>query len=156
MITPFRSLTIILLALTGRLTSAQAVPLCPYDQCALRLEGSRVFRGVGSEAAVGRLGVWSGPRLLELVGAVDSARPYAMRFDANYNVGARLTFAGALLLAPVVVDALRGSYGTMRREHQLYLSISGLTMVLIGGAKQRTAHDALSRALWWYNRQLPR
>jgi hypothetical protein len=79
-----------------------------------------------------------------------------MRFDASYNTGARQSFAGALLLAPVLVDALRGPYGTMRREHQLYLSVSGVTMVLIGGARLRTAHEALSRSLWWYNRELPR
>jgi hypothetical protein len=129
---------------------------CSYDQCALRLEGSDLFRGVQSTKPVGRLRLWGGPRLAELVGTADSARIHALRFDANYATGMRLSFVGGLLLAPVILDAVRGGSGMMRREHQIYLSVPGAAFVFIGGVKMRTANVALSRAIWWYNRDLPR
>ena len=128
---------------------------CPYDECALRLEGPRLLRGVQG-VPVGRLTLWSGPRLTDLVSTSDSARAYARRFDANYNWGSRLSFVGALFLAAVGVDHLRGYQGTMRREHQLELGISGGALLLAGGFKLRRANEALSRAMFWYNRDLPR
>lgn len=83
-------------------------------------------------------------------------RAYARRFDANYNWGSRLSFVGALFLAAVGVDHLRGYQGTMRREHQLELGISGGALILVGGLKLRRANEALSRAMFWHNRDLPR
>jgi hypothetical protein len=128
---------------------------CTYDECALRLEGPRLLRGIQG-IQVGRLTLWSGPRLTDLVSTGDSAREYARRFDANYSWGSRFAFVGGLFFAAVGVDHLRGYQGTMRREHQLELAISGGALLLVGGLKLRRANEALSRAMFWHNRDLPR
>jgi hypothetical protein len=92
----------------------------------------------------------------DLVSTNDSARVYAQRFDANYSWGTRLAFVGGLFLAAVGMDYLRGYQGTMRREHRLELSISGGVLVLVGGHKLRRANEGIARAIFWYNRDLPR
>jgi hypothetical protein len=128
---------------------------CTYDECALRLEGQRLLRGIQG-VQVGRLTLWTGPRLSDLVSTSDSARVYARRFDANYSWGSRLAFLGGLFLAAVAVDHLRGYQGTMRREHELGVGISGGALLLVGGLKLRRANEGLSRAMFWHNRNLPR
>jgi hypothetical protein len=134
---------------------APTAKVCTYDECALRLEGPRLLRGVQG-VPVGRLTLWSGPRLTDLVSTNDSARMYAQRFDANYSRGSRLAFVGGLFLAAVGVDHVRGSQGTMRREHQLELGVAGVALALVGGIKLSRANQALSRAMFWHNRDLPR
>ena len=156
-----RSTTLVFLILTlaAHTGAAQATSRgpenCSYDQCALRVDGPRLLRGHDG-VSVGRLGLLGAPRLVELVGTSDSALVHAREFDANYNTGTRLSFLGALLITPVIVNALRGGTGTMQRNHQVVLTLSGSALILVGGIKSRRAQAALSRALFWHNRDLPR
>jgi hypothetical protein len=76
---------------SGQSQAQTTATACTYDTCAIRVEGGRLLRGATS-VEVGRLGLWSAPRMTDLLQGSDSARTYATRFDQNYNSGTRLSF----------------------------------------------------------------
>jgi hypothetical protein len=142
--------------------SAQASPLasgCAYDQCALRLEGNRILRGAAGER-VGKLGVFSATSLSGLVAGVpsDSALAYARIFDANYGRGSTFAFIGALTAggALAVEHARREQRLTGGTSAVFAIALSGVVIEFVGVRKIVKARDALSRAIWWHNRELPR
>lgn len=142
---------------------ATPILACSYDDCALRLEGARVLRGqVGTR--VGQLRVFSATRLEPLVGsASDSARLYANEFDRNYGTGARWAAVGGLGLGVVTAFLIdrRASRGESNEWEGRHWAMAGGLVVSIaaseyGTRRLRRAHRALSRAIWWHNRELPR
>ena len=128
---------------------------CTYDTCAIRVEGDRLLRGTGSTVA-GRLGLWSGPRLSELLSGSDSVSFYARRFDQNYNIGQRLSFLGVALAVPVMLQWVPGERRTMSDAWLVGLGVPSIVFNITSTVKLRRARVALSRALWWYNRGLPK
>ena len=150
------SLVTCLYASTQDVVLAQpATPPSTYDTCAIRQEGSRLLRGAAS-VEVGHLGLWSAPRMTDLVQGSDSARTYALRFDENYNSGTRLSFLGVALSIPIFVQLAPGNRRTQSEAWLIGLAVPSLVFNIAAGFKLRRARKALSSALWWYNRDLPR
>lgn len=128
---------------------------CTYDTCALRLERTRILRGAGG-AEVGRLRTWGGPRLASLVVSSDSAQAYARVFDANYNSGSWILLGALVLAAPIVVDYFDDGARSLSTGWTVGLAVPSIILSIWGGGRHNRAYDALSRAVWWHNRDLPR
>ncbi len=149
------------LATSGELLAQTSPPSsgCAYDQCALRLEGNRILRGAAGER-VGKLGVFSATSLSSLVARVpsDSARAQARIFDINYGRGSTLAFIGALTAggALAVEHARREQELTGGHSAVFAIALSGVVIEFVGVRKIVKAHEALSRAIWWHNRELSR
>lgn len=149
-----------LIAPSGALLAQTSLPAhgCAYDQCALRLERNRILRGASGER-VGKLGIFSATNLVTLVSNVpsDSALAHARIFDANYGRGSRLLFVGAVTAGvALVVDRTRREQGLTGGTSTIYaIAFSGIVVEFLGGRKVLRARDALSRAIWWHNRELP-
>jgi hypothetical protein len=127
-----------------------------YDENALRVESYRgdlqVVRGVHG-TVVARAGVFRGPKVADLVSQSEQALEEARAFERDYQPG---LYAAALGIA-----TFGAALGVSRINDISILIPTGLTaasMVLIayGGAKLHKANQALSRAIWWYNRDLKR
>ena len=143
------------LCLAGSL-SAQTTESCTYDTCALRIERSRILRGVTGQRA-GSLLIFSNPRLDLLVTPSDSALAHAMVFQRNFRSGMTMVFVGSVVggIAGAVLIPTLAAY----EEPSLLLTaglVGGLSMQLVGAFRVQRALNAASRAIWWYNRDLPR
>jgi hypothetical protein len=137
-----------------------AAPACTYDACALRLERTAILRGAGG-APVGRLGTFGAPALTPLVAGSDSAARHAAVFDREYGTGKKLLHGGAVVaLVPLTIllhrtrdldrDVTAGDWAL------LAAAVPGLAVEIWGARKVERSLKALSRAVWWYNRDLPR
>jgi hypothetical protein len=136
--------------------SAQFGPDCSYDQCALRVAytagGAALVRG-RDQIVINGLGFWArnmspafeGNRLSQ-----DLAASYRRR----HNTGTVLTGAGAVsFFIGLLMDD--GSISLDLGTGSL-LSLGGLTLIAVGSRVSLSAEDQLSRAIWEYNRMLPR
>ena len=144
----------LLLGLQSTPTAGQEAPTCTYDECALRLRehglfGPEVLRGRSSEviASVGAFG----RSLMNIVQASDSAAYHAHIYDRNKNRAFIASAAGSLLLAASVVSLTSDEGGLA-----LGFALSGLAFSTAGDRWRRSAQEGMSRALWWYNRDLQR
>ena len=146
------------------LATALAAPLgaqaatCPtagYSACAVRAEAS-LFRGVhlvrGAEGAeVGRVRTFGNPSLASLLAGSDSAVVHARRYTGAARRSAGLGLVGgALFVAAAIVD-LRDREVT---DAGLVLVGTGSLFGLASAGQQLKAQRELSRATWWYNRDL--
>jgi hypothetical protein len=128
----------------------QEASACTYDTCALRVEGARILRGAEGTPA-GRWGLFQTPDLTYLVQSSERATEHARIFEQTAPTAQWLGLAGALLLvAP--------RWETDRNVTSLELGavIAGAGLSIYGTHLQVRAQRALSRAIWWYNRDLPR
>jgi hypothetical protein len=128
---------------------------CEYDACSLRLEGTKLVRG--RDATVGNVGLLSSVSLAPLIPAsADSAIAYARVFDRNYGRGAKAVAIGGIL-SGVAVGLV-----TMRQEDLTGVKVgipllgAAVLVDLWGAPKLKRAQVALSRAIWWNNRELSR
>jgi len=127
-----------------------------YDVSALRVESSmgdlQIVRGAQS-TVVARAGVFHGPKLAQLVARSDRAAAEARVFEQNYDRG-QYTFAAGLatLGAAVGASRIRDLNGAIRPG----LTAASVLLIAYGGSKLERASQALSRAIWWYNRDLKR
>lgn len=144
-------------------TRAAASTLCTWDSCALRVEDGRILRGVQG-IPVGRLGFLGATHLSPLVAPTDSARYYAGVFDRNYASGSRMSLlgqVGAGLCLLFVLDRsgrTDGNADQWRNEDWALLGglVASMGVSQYGVTKIGRANRALSRAMWWSNRELAR
>jgi hypothetical protein len=137
--------------------AAQELP-CTWDRCALRFEEPWLVAGASGER-VGRLGVFSVPPLAERVRGVDSAEAYALRFVQRQSTGTILSIlGGAMVIGSYVWLYSEGSWsdGGSATTGPLVLLLGGAGVGLVGSLKLRSARHDMARAIWWYNRELPR
>ena len=149
------AIVLVTLVTLGIRAGAAQEPACTWDRCALRVQSSlfsmKVVRGSAGET-VAKLGGF-GPRIAPLAASPDTAvQRYYAQFRGAANRATALTLGGfALGVAAVVAYShhdTRGSAGWL-------LGASALVDI-IQFAEQRHASDRLERAIWWYNRGLPR
>jgi hypothetical protein len=154
-----RSLLLIFIGLTfaGTLGAgeamAQAPQPCTWDTCALRVQPPSLttplmlVRGAQGEEVI-RLGLLE-PAVAPWVALSDSAVAHARVYDLLYDRGSILNIAGTVIAigAPILLR------GTMQK---IAFTGAGIGMTIYGGALVNQANDALNRAIWWYNRELPR
>jgi hypothetical protein len=143
----------LLVALGPAAAGAQA---CSYDRCALRREGvffsQRIVAGVDGRV-VARQG-FAGFRLDSALAGSDRALAEARVHRRETGVGGLLMLAGTVLGAVALVDAARnGDELTAGRGAML---AGGAALSVVGGWRLQIADRALNRAIWWYNRELPR
>jgi hypothetical protein len=136
-----------MLLLAGQLTAQDSAS--NYDARALRIESGfwsdRLVRGTRAEKIKG-LGMF--PDRLELFEqSSDSARRYYDAFRVRKNRSSWL-FVGAFgLLGASFLAGLDETPGAI-------LLISSLGVALGSGVASQRAKNDLSRAVWWYNREL--
>jgi hypothetical protein len=132
---------------------------CNYDACALRLEGRRVLRGLGGHRVLS-LGMWGASPLTPFASLSDSGATYASEFDRHYTPGTRWVTLGSLGIA--VTGTLLGLRGDLPdlsgREGLAYLGGVAISLGLFtyGDRRVERAIRALSVAIGWINRDLPR
>ncbi len=158
-----RGLWVWLLVLCGALpASAQRAPaadsLCTYDACALRIEpaflgGLRIVRGAEGER-VGRLGLF-GSDLSEAVASSERAREYALEYERSRTAATLVTLGGVALYALAVIGA---ESGPPSDSNALWIGAlaGGVGLTFYGTHLNLGSERARSRAVWWYNRDLPR
>ncbi|MBI2074165.1 MAG: hypothetical protein HYW06_10815 [Gemmatimonadetes bacterium] len=127
---------------------------CSYDKCALALHRSfwsqYLVRG-DSAIRVARIG-FRAPTLAEFAAREDSAGVYVQRFRAHHTSGNWLLLVGALTAAAgelVVYQSREDVLGSG-------IMVVGLGVMITGGERARRGNNALQRAIWFYNRTLPR
>lgn len=127
-----------------------------YDQNALRVESYRgdlqIVRGIQG-TVVARAGVFRGPRVAELVGQSEKALEEARIFERDYQPGQYAAALGIAMMGATIAASRIADLNTV-----IPAGLTGVSIVLIayGGARLHRANQALSRAIWWYNRDLKR
>lgn len=127
---------------------------CSYDRCALALHRSfwsqYLVRG-DSAVPVARIG-FRAPTLAEFAARQDSAGIYTRRFRGYHTSGNWLLLLGALTAAAgeiVVSESREDVLGSG-------IFVVGLGVMITGAERTRRGRNALQRAIWFYNRTLPR
>ena len=126
-----------------------------YDARALRVESSwgniRIIRGADGEV-VGSGGWFRDIDLEKLVASSPNAISQARLYEKN-------SFRGSVVGAVGAVTSVVGLVLTTNSSNSAAspaLIIGGVGAVVWGVQHVNMSYSALSRALWWYNRDLPR
>jgi hypothetical protein len=126
-----------------------------YEAQALRYESSwgnaRIIRGADGPL-VGTAGWFRGFDVEKVVAASAPARAEARAYKTNNFRGSVIGSVGALATAVGVVVTANGS----NNASSPILIIGGVGAMLWGAQHFNVAFSALSRSLWWYNRDLAR
>lgn len=125
-----------------------------YEQNALRYYDSqgniKIVRGI-SDSVVGSIGTFRRGNLSELVSSSANALKEAKVFESNYRKGAWVAAAGVLVLGAWIgttqVDQMNPGVRTT-------LLLGGFVALAVGATRLEAAYQALSKAIWWYNRDL--
>ena len=127
-----------------------------YDSSALRVEGHvgdvRIVRGADG-TVLGRIGVFRGIDVAKLVSKSEKATVEAKKFSHDYGPGTWLAALGiATLGAAIGVSRIQD----MNSSITAGLTLAGTGLIAYGGGRLESAYNALSRSIWWYNRDLRR
>jgi hypothetical protein len=127
-----------------------------YDENALRVESRlgdlQIVRGT-SGTVVAHAGVFRGPKVANLVGSSEHALAEARVFERDYNPGTYMAAAGIALLG-AAVGAIR--IPDVNSGIPSGLTVASVLLIGFGGSKLESAYRGLSKAIWWYNRDLKR
>ncbi len=130
--------------------------LCTYDTCALRIEsfffgGTRIVRGADGEQ-LGRFGLF-GSDLSEAVASSERALVEARAYESRRAPASLSGVGGSVLLAlSIYLNESPGSSDAL--ETGALVGGFGLSFLSIHFSTQ--AQRSRARAVWWYNRDLPR
>jgi hypothetical protein len=132
-----------------------AVSSCTYDRCAFRIEGIDIVQGMEGRR-VGRIWPFGVPAMTQFVAGSDSAVKYARIFERDYPRGTAIGLVGAVMTGA----ALQGMFDDFppSKVHEEWVAAFavGLGAGIWGGILEGRARRALSKSIWWYNRDLPR
>jgi hypothetical protein len=125
-----------------------------YEENALRIDESRgtitIVRGV-SETVVAKIGVFRAVDVAGIMNPSPKAVEEALVFQHNYRPGTWLASVGiATLGAAIGASRING----LNQAIPTGLTIVSVSLITVGGFKLETAGRALSKAVWWYNRDL--
>jgi hypothetical protein len=125
-----------------------------YDENALRIDEHggtiRIVKGA-SETVVAKIGVFRAVDVAAVVSPSPKAVAEATVFQRNYRPGTWLASLGiGTLGAAIGASRISG----LNRAVPTSLTIVSVSLITVGGVKLETAHRALARAIWWYNRDL--
>ncbi len=148
------------LALVASLTfpsaaAAQTTPDVSYDSSALRLEwhfgDMRIVRGT-SGSLVGSVGALHTPDLVKIVAPSENAVREAREFNRNHLPGSIAAMVGGIIFGAALVVAEHNdpSWGLTSAR------VASAALLLYGGFRLNRAYTALSKSIWWYNRDLKR
>jgi hypothetical protein len=124
-----------------------------YDAAALRLDsgfdGLKVVRGV-SDSVVLSIGILRAADVVQLVGPSPNAITQAKVFEANYRKGVWTAVLGMAIWPTVYAINHIGP----NQPVPLGVTFISAALVVYGAQRIDSAKRALSRAIWWYNRDL--
>ena len=143
---------------TGPFTAvaqSSAAPACSYDTCALRREGVFFSQRVlaGAQGRVVARGGFSGFRLDSALAGSERALAEVRRHRREARLGSALSLAGAVLGGIGIIEGVRLDGAT---THGAALTVAGALVSGVGAWRLQISDRALNRAIWWYNRDLPR
>ncbi|HWP38282.1 MAG TPA: hypothetical protein VNL18_12095 [Gemmatimonadales bacterium] len=145
---------LILLGAVARRPLAAQDSTCSYDRCALALHrtfwSQYLVRG-DSAVRVARIG-FRAPNLAEFAAREDSAGTYIRRFQSYHTSGNWLSLLGSLTAAAgqiLVYESREDAVGSV-------MMLVGVGVMITGTERSRRGRNALQRAIWYYNRTLPR
>jgi hypothetical protein len=124
-----------------------------YDTLALRIESHwsnrYIMRGVDGPT-VATAGVFRRANVEQIVAGSPRAETEAKLFRASHRTGSVAIALGALTFAGGVVASANGANSAATP----ILMIGGLGGVIWGARQLDIAYASLSRAVWWYNRDI--
>jgi hypothetical protein len=125
-----------------------------YDENALRVESRygdlQIVRGVQG-TVVARAGIFRGPKVASIVSRSERALAEARVFERDYQPGQSIIAIGIATLG-VAIGAWR--IPEINPAIPTGLTIVSVSLITYGGMKLESAYRALSKAIWWYNRDL--
>jgi hypothetical protein len=127
-----------------------------YDQKALRVQSVRgdlqIVRGA-QNIVVAHSGIFHGPGLSNLVTQSDSALAEAKIFERDYQPGQYMAGLGIALMGAAIGASRIHDINTLIPGG---LTVASFALIVYGAGRLESAHRALSRAIWLYNRDLKR
>lgn len=124
---------------------------CAYDACALRLWDADLLEGQKAER-VARFGFFRPPAARELFESSDSATSYLDVVEDTYTSGRVLWFVGQIVSAAGLVMSFSSDSDV---QHSGFgAQAAGFVVVWLGQRRVTRAREAMSRAVWWYNRDV--
>jgi hypothetical protein len=144
---------LLLLVAAPRLAAQGNVASCSYDLCALRIKAATftqpqaLVRGQ-SDSVLVSLGLFK-PAVTSFMLRSDSAVVQSRIYDRLYDTAGVITIVGTVIsiAAPIIFE------GTLRK---IGWTAAGIGVTIYGGVLTNQANEALSRAIWWHNRELIR
>lgn len=127
-----------------------------YDENALRVDQHggtiSIVRG-SSETVVLKVGAFRAADVAGIVRPSANAVMQAKIFEHDYRPGTWMVSVGIATLGLAV-----GSHqiADLNRAIPTGLTIAGASLITYGGWRLGNAYRALSRSVWWYNRDLKR
>ena len=119
----------------------------------MRIETGQIVAGqYGTE--IYRLRPFSTPRFESRLASSDSALAHYRVFAENHVPGNVWGMVGGLSLGFSLAASADVNWAP--RELVIGTAVFGAISILIGSNKSRKARNSLARAIWWYNRDLPR
>ncbi len=131
---------------------------CTYEACALRLS-TRVFRGVAVSRGLNgpreQLG-FAGGSLVRAVSAVPAAQAEAETGHRRYRTGGIYTILGTVASTTLAILATRDANSPSLTRNLWIGSIAMGGVTFYGATQIARGDESFSRAIWLYNRELPR
>ena len=125
-----------------------------YDQNALRVDHRRgtivIVQGV-SETTVLKVGAFRAANLAGVLSPSPNAVAEAKTFERDYLPGAWITSLGIATLGAAIGSS---RVADLSLAVPIGLTISGISLIVYGGRRLDNAYRALSKSVWWYNRDL--
>ena len=127
-----------------------------YDENALRVDQHRgtisIVRGA-SETVVAKVGAFRRVDVAGIVSASPNAVAQARIFEHDYRPGTWIASLGVATLGVAL-----GSYriADLNQAIPTGFTIVGVSLITYGGWRLGNAYRALSKSVWWYNRDLKR
>lgn len=124
-----------------------------YDAKALRIETQmgeyRIVRGLEGPV-VGKIGLFSRPDVAALVAPSENAMREGREFNRNHGPGMLAGITGAAIFA----FSLAASNAAGPNWGLTTGTVGGAMLMLYGAVRLDQAYSALSKSIWWYNRDL--
>jgi hypothetical protein len=125
-----------------------------YDENALRVDQRHgtisIVRGV-SETTVLKVGGFRAANVAGIVSPSPNAMAEAKIFERDYLPGARITSLGIATLGAAIGTS---KIADLNQVVPIGLTIAGMSLIIYGGRRLENAYRALSKSVWWYNRDL--
>jgi hypothetical protein len=124
-----------------------------YDENALRVETRmgefQIVRGLNGPV-VGKIGMFSRPDVAPLVAPSERAMSEGREFNRNHGPGMAAGLAGMVIFATSVASSsIAGTtWGSTAGM------VAGGVLTMYGAVRLDKAYSSLSKAIWWYNRDL--
>jgi hypothetical protein len=125
-----------------------------YDEKALRVDqrhGTISIVQGASETTVLKIGAFRTAHVTGIVSPSPNAVAEARIFERDYLPGARITSLGIAMLGAAIGSS---KIADLNQAVPIGLSIAGVSLIIYGGRKLENAYRALSKSVWWYNRDL--